>query len=459
MRFWHAVLAAAAAAVAAARQSTFLSPSRDLAFALSVPETDNTDLYFSFRASINHAWVAVGLGSDDMKGALFLVIYRNKKRDNVTLSPRLAYGNYEPEHYPDLQYEVLPGSGIFDDHMVLNVHCIQHCRSWPAADSNSGYMDVSSPTEKAIYALGPRTGFGSDNPAADLQIHREFGVFTIDVKSTLGAADPPVLTADTAAEGTELDYRSTGTRDHRSGLHATFMVFSVVFLIPVGAALRRIGRWARFHIPCQLLAVAIMLGGVAAGVLASLRYQRALYFRSTHQILGFVVVGFVLIQVALGFFHRQKSIKAHAPSKYGKYHRFLGGIIIVFGTLNAFFGFDFALDYKIGYVLCSLVILFVFVTLFLYLGRQGIREKYQRRTAASAAGNPLGSAPTGYQPQPWREDEHGSSPTDAPPSYESHSSQSIGLQPMSSPWRSSDVKDGGDDHPALGGAQQPREFA
>ncbi|RDA93635.1 hypothetical protein CP533_4919 [Ophiocordyceps camponoti-saundersi (nom. inval.)] len=448
------------AAAAAARQSTFLSPSRDLAFALSVPETGNTDLFFSIRASVEHAWAAVGLGSDDMKGALFLIVYRNKKRDNVTLSPRLAYGNYEPEHYPDLQYEILPGSGIVDDHMVVNVRCIQHCRSWPAADSNSGYMDVSSPTEKAIYALGPRTGFGSDSPAADLQIHREFGVFNIDVKSTLGATDPPVLTADSVAEGTELDYRNTGTRDSRSGLHGTFMVFSVVFLMPVGAALRKLGRWARFHILCQLVAVVIMLAGVATGVLASLRYQRSRYFRSTHQILGFVVVGFVLIQVALGFFHRQKTIKTHAPTQYGKYHRFLGGIIVVFGTLNAFFGFDFALDYKIGYILCSLVIVFVFVSLFLYLGRQGIREKYQRRAAASAARNPLGSAPTGYQPQPWRENEHGSSPTeDAPPSYESHASQSIGLQPMPSPWRSSDVKDGGDDHPALGGAQQPREFA
>ncbi|PFH62050.1 hypothetical protein XA68_15373 [Ophiocordyceps unilateralis] len=460
MRLLHMTLAAAAAAAAvAAQQSTFLSPSRDLAFALSVPDTDNTDIFFSIRAPINYAWAAVGLGSDDMKGALFLVIYRNKHRDNVTLSPRLAYGNYEPQHYPEMQYDVLPGTGIVDDHMVFNARCTQHCRSWPAVDSNSGYLDVSSPTEKAIYALGPRSGFGSDNPAADLQFHREFGVFTIDIKRTLGAPDPPTLADNSVAVGTSLEYHNTHRRDHRSGLHGTFMVFAVVILLPVGAALRHLGRWARYHVLCQSTAVAIMLGGVATGVLTSLRYQRSRNFRSPHQILGFIVIGFVLVQLALGFLHRRKNIKTHAPTEYGKYHRYLGGIIIVFGTLNAFFGFDLALDYKVGYALCAIVIVTIFVGLFFYLGRQGLREKHQR---LAAAGGPHGAAPTGYQPQPWREDNPDGSPREAPPSYDASSSQHIGLQPVSaqpSPWRSSDVKDGGDDQPALGGAQHPREFA
>ncbi|KAF4584081.1 iron reductase domain protein [Ophiocordyceps camponoti-floridani] len=448
-----ALTAALAAAAASALQSTFVSPNRDLAFALSVPDTDNTDIFFSIRAPISYAWAAVGLGSDDMKGALFLIIYRNKHRDNVTLSPRLAYGNYEPQHYPDMQYDVLPGSGIDGDHMVLNARCTQHCRSWPAADSNSGYMDVSSASGKAIFAMGPRAGFGSDSPAADLQFHREFGVFSIDIKRTLGAPDPPKLEDDSESVGTSLDYRRTGRREPRSSLHGSFMVFSVVFLLPVGAALRSSERWARFHSLCQSMAVLIMLAGVVTGVLASFRYQRSRNFRAHHQIIGFIVVGFVLAQLVLGFLHQRKMRKTNMPTNQGRYHRYLGGAIIIFGVLNAFFGFDLALDYKLGYTLCGFVLISVFVVLFLYLSRRGVRGRRQRQTATTADG-----PSTGYQPQPWREEPN---PPDAPPSYDAASSQYISLQPVpsrASPWRGSDVKDGGDDQPALGGLQRPREF-
>ena len=61
------------------------------------------------------SWGAVGLGSEDMDGALYLMIYMNEKGDNVTFSPRLANGHYEPKYYEDMELDILPGTGIFDD--------------------------------------------------------------------------------------------------------------------------------------------------------------------------------------------------------------------------------------------------------------------------------------------------------------------------------------------------------
>lgn len=255
-------------------QSTFISPGGDVSFAFTVPDNGNSDVFFALRAHVDNSWAAVGLGSDDMKGALFLMIYPNDRGDNVTFSPRLAYGNYEPRYYPQLRYEVLPGTGIFGDHMVFVAKCIEHCRSWPASDSNSGYIDVSSPNQKAIYALGPKEGFRSNSPAADLKFHHEFGVFTIDMKRTQGSPDAPILDAESKAVGTALDYRKTRKTDYKAGLHGAFMVFFILVLFPLGVALLRLGRWARWHGVNQAIGVAGVLAGLALGILTSFNYQR-----------------------------------------------------------------------------------------------------------------------------------------------------------------------------------------
>lgn len=113
-------------------------------------------------------------------------------------------------------------------------------------------------------------------------------------------------------------------------------------------------------------------------------------------------------------------------------------------------------------VLAGLIILGFFGVLFLSVGR-----RYFFKNRASGTAGPLGGAPTGYQPQPWREGQHGPPgagyPSEPPPGYDAPSQQ-IGLQSVShppaapSPWKSSDAKDY-EDHPALGSAQRPREFA
>ncbi|KND89668.1 hypothetical protein TOPH_05675 [Tolypocladium ophioglossoides CBS 100239] len=453
--FWRAALAATALApspiLAADKdnppgQSTFVSPGGDVGFAFTVPDNDNSDIFFSLRVPTENSWGGVGLGSDDMKGALFLILYRNERGDNVTLSPRVAYGNYEPQLYPEVEMEVLNGTGVVDGYMVFNAKCSKHCRSWPAGGSNGGYIDVSSPNQKAVYAVGPRESFGSDNPGAGIKFHRDPGV--------------PVLTKDSVNEGTTLDYRETGRSDVKAALHATLMVFCIVAMFPFGVVVLRLGRWARWHGLNQTVAMAGVLAGLGLGVAASFNYQRSRGFRSYHQILGFIIVAFILVQFSLGFLHHTQYRKTQAPTKYGRVHLWLGRLIIFLGVLNAFFGFAFALDRKYGLVLAGLIIFGALATLFVVIWRQRL-TKQQR---FQPVGGPLNGTNTGYQPQPWREDHHQASgsnyPSDPPPGYEPPSQQ-IGLHPVSSssstPWRSSDAKEYEDDA-ALGSAQRPREF-
>lgn len=234
-----------------------------------------SDVYFSLRVPTSRSWGAVGLGSDDMKGALFLMIYRNERGDNVTFSPRLAYGHYEPEFYPDVEYEVLDGTGVFDDHMVFNARCISHCRSWPARDSNSGYIDVSSKNVKAIYAVGPKEGFQSNDPEEGIKFHEQYGTFTIDMKRTKGSPDTPVLTDDSESIGTTLNSKKDGLSDWMATLHAVLMVFCIVALFPFGVILLKLGKLSRWHGLNQTVAMVGVLVGFAMGIVTSFKYQRA----------------------------------------------------------------------------------------------------------------------------------------------------------------------------------------
>lgn len=234
--------------------------------------------FFSIRVPNKYSWGAVGLGSSEMSGALYLMIYQSADGSNVTFSPRIAQnGNSEPAYWDEMQYSVVANStGIFDGYMYFTAMCTAHCRSWPRGRSggSGGWLDVSSPNQKAIFAVGPSETLKSDDRSAPLKFHKEFGVFTIDMGRTQGAADAPVLNRDSRAEGTSLDWHRSGQSDYKTVLHATFMVFFIIGMMNFGVILLRVCGWAKWHGLNQIVATLGVLSGLALGVLASFNYNR-----------------------------------------------------------------------------------------------------------------------------------------------------------------------------------------
>lgn len=210
-----------------------------------------------------------------MKGALFLIIYRNGDGNNVTFSPRIAHGNYEPFFFDEMQWSVVPNNtGIIGDYMMFTAQCLDHCRTWPAVDTTGGYIDVSSPSSKAIYAVGPEGTLKDDSPRAGLKFHQEYGVFSIDMGRTRGAADAPVLNKDSKTEFTQNLSRETKQSDYKARLHATFMIFFIIGMMNFGVLLLRACGWAKWHALNQIFATMGVLAGLALGVLTSFHYQR-----------------------------------------------------------------------------------------------------------------------------------------------------------------------------------------
>lgn len=247
----------------------------DQALAFAVTASDSgIDIAFSLRVSRSYSWGAVGIGSDDMPGALYFIIYENADRDNVTFSPRLSYKNIEPHYNDQVKWEVLEGTGLDDDYMTFTAKCTEGCRSWPSGGTSRGYVDVSSAREDAIFALGPKEGFASDDREQDLKVHSRYGGFELDFKRTQGVEDTPKLKGDVKAVGSKLRFSKSGYSDAKSIAHAVLMIIGVGALMPLGAVMLRLGMLVRWHALNQTAAMLLVLAGFGLGVATSFSYQR-----------------------------------------------------------------------------------------------------------------------------------------------------------------------------------------
>lgn len=187
----------------------------------------------------------------------------------MTFSPRTSFGHYEPKPYTDLEYTVLNGTGVEEDHMIFSAHCHSGCRSWP-----DGYIDISSDSQPASYAFGPREDFSSNDPAAAIKFHSKVGSFEIDMKRTLGHADSPALTDDSETAGAKAHGSKDGMSDAMSTVHAVFMVLVFVVVLPIAALLPRFADAVKTHAIMQGLSLLGGLVGFALGVKTSFHYQR-----------------------------------------------------------------------------------------------------------------------------------------------------------------------------------------
>ena len=59
-----------------------------------------------------------------MSGANIFIVYSDSGGQNITLSPRLGAGNFEPDYNSAAQVSLLEGSGITNGVMTANIRCM-----------------------------------------------------------------------------------------------------------------------------------------------------------------------------------------------------------------------------------------------------------------------------------------------------------------------------------------------
>ncbi|KAK6839882.1 hypothetical protein PG989_015752 [Apiospora arundinis] len=388
--------------------SIFVSGNDDIAFALNVPNNSATDLYFSILLPSQRAWGAIGLGSNQMAGALMLVVYSAKDGQNVTVSPRLATGHTEPSFTPDINIQTLPGTGLFNGSAYLFNGKCTNCRSWSSGSGGKNRtIDVKSKEQSFLYAAGPasRNVIKSDDKNAGLKMHSSYGTFTMDMLRATGPAGVPVISQDgknPGRVGTEQRLQVKGKSDRAATAHAIIMIFVFVGLFPFGTLVLRLGNWVRWHAINQGFGGLLVIIGFGLGAHISKLYNRSKSFNSAHQVIGIFIFIFVLGQFALGFFHHRMYQKTQEPKKIGPVtmgtiHVWLGRLIILLGVINAFLGFNLAQSSHWNLILGGLVVFVFPVIAVILVTKHFISKRWNSRDKNDPKNG------TGFDLEPWRQ--------------------------------------------------------
>ncbi|KAI1416118.1 putative iron reductase domain protein [Hypoxylon sp. FL1857] len=368
--------------------SVFVSPARDLAFALIVPSDSTTDLYFSLMMPSGTSWAAVGLGSNHMAGSLMLVMYPSKSGKNVTLSPRIATGHTEPVYAPEIKVEALAGTRLDNDTYIFNGRC-SNCRSW-----STGKINVTSRSQSMLYATGEPTGYlKTDAFDGPLKIHYNYGTFTMDMVNATGPGAVPTIdrSKDSALIGTVQGLDKEGMKDMKAVAHAIIMVLVFVGLFPFGSFVLRLGGWVRWHAVNQGFALILAIIGSSLGFAISKTYNRSRKFNTAHQIIGLLIFLFLFAQFALGFLHHRKFKQTKETTKLAPIHMWMGRLLLTLGSINGFLGFQLAQSNEYNFVLAALVISITLTIVIILVAKKYIQKRWNKRKEQ-----------TGYDLEPWR---------------------------------------------------------
>ena len=294
-----------------------------------------------------------------MEGANIFIMYA-ASGSNITLSPRLGLGSFEPNYNPSAQVSLLEGTGISNNVMTANVRC-ESCISW-----SGGSMDVKSTSSNWIWAIKSGSAVDSPSVSVDLIQHDTMGSVAVDLtQGTGGSSSNPFVALSNSGsstntssvsgstDGSSSSYTTSGVTVIDSGpsdfeqiqiAHGFIMAFAFVVLFPVGALMRHLTIIPKVipvvHVPIQLFALAMVITGLGLGVFLALNLGA---ISAYHPIIGMITVSaLIAFQPLMGLLQHLNYRKNGTQSLFGYAHRWLGRILIVVGIINGGLGFMFA---------------------------------------------------------------------------------------------------------------------
>ncbi|PQE22204.1 hypothetical protein CJF32_00004588 [Rutstroemia sp. NJR-2017a WRK4] len=330
--------------------------SNNICFAVNIPASSASagtgDIYFRLSAPTSMSWVALGQGSS-MTGSNIFFVYANAAGTNVTLAPRLGVGEKQPSMNATSKVTLLAGSGISKGQMVANVRC-SNCNSW-----EGGSMNFTDPASHWIWAYRNGPAIASDDPAAPLHIHDEYGGLKFNLKSAAGGNSAnPFLTYVTPASSSTSTASSPGGPASFGGFpsnygsvviaHGVLASLAYVILFPTGAIAIRMFNFRNllwFH--AWWMVTTYMLALTSLGMAAWLAYWTH-NLGSAHAIIGFIVAGCLALQPITGLVHHILYKRRGRPNTATYPHVWWGRAVITLGIINGGLGLRLSNNTKTG---------------------------------------------------------------------------------------------------------------
>ncbi|KAL1650537.1 hypothetical protein SLS61_006003 [Didymella pomorum] len=259
--------------------STFYVQETETQFSVNIAN-DSSDVYFYF-ASPAYSWVGVGFGAQ-MENSLMLIMYPDADGNNITISPRIGRKGGEPVFTNKIDVEVLDGTGVQDDMMILHARC-SDCRVWP-----NGFLDATSPSQSMIYAFGSPYPLQSSSQSADLKRHARYGHFTMDLTAATGTGGVPLRSSANA--GVQEEDVMTKDTDRKTLAHAILGCLVLFVVWPLNVLIAGFLRNIRIHISFSIVMVLSLGVTYGLGISTSTQYNRSKAFNTSHQILAFICI-------------------------------------------------------------------------------------------------------------------------------------------------------------------------
>ena len=380
------------------------------------------------------SWIGLGQGSG-MAGANIFMVYADASGTNVTLSPRLGKGQFQPDYTSSTQATLLAGSGIANGVMTANVRC-DSCQSW-----NGGSMSVKSSSSNWIWAHRSGDAINSNDKSENLMQHNDAEPFHFDLTTATGGNSAnPFLNAATATSpsssgssmgsspssppssgGSSSGSGSMGSsggsaaeaKQHKIALtHGVIMSIAFVAFFPAGALLVRLfslSIW--YHAGIQLFAYALAITGLGLG--AWLVVAEGALHQSAHPIIGIVVISMLLLQPITGLIHHAIYKKKQSRTAFAIMHLWYGRALLILGLINGGLGLQLSGNKmgEIGYGVCAGVVGVFWIAVVVWTAVRGTsrdsglkreeREKYSPSDetvlggSGSGGGSPEGSMEAG----------------------------------------------------------------
>lgn len=287
-----------------------------------------------------------------MQGANIFIMWA-QTANNVTLSPRLGKGEFEPVYPSASAISLLEGTGISNGVLTAIVRC-DNCLTW-----EGGSMDPTSGNSRWIWSIRKGNPINSsDASITTLKQHDTMGTFTFDLVKAKGgnslnpfvnAAGSPTIPVSRPSTTASSSGARSGASDSSSGgtvsdsiRRAHAIIMSIVFLIlfPIGAMtiyLPLAGVATRVHAPLQLLSLLLGIAGLGLGAYMASKLDETDEY---HPVIGILVIATLfIIQPLLGILQHRHFKQHHSRSLFGHAHRGFGRMMIILGIINGGLGF------------------------------------------------------------------------------------------------------------------------
>ncbi|KAH7091395.1 hypothetical protein FB567DRAFT_589286 [Paraphoma chrysanthemicola] len=265
--------------------STFFLDKTDTQFSINIAN-DSSDVYIYFTSPA-YSWVGVGIGGQ-MANSLMFIMYPNGDGNNVTVSPRLGSKNAEPSFLSSINLEILDGTTVTNDSMLVLRAVCRNCLTWPG-----GKLDKEAKDHPMIYAFGRATALYSDSKSANLKRHFVYGQFTMNMVAATGTGGVPANSS--AMNGVEMVGNMVRDHDRANLAHAIIGCLALFVIWPLNVLFAGFFKNIRIHIGVSVVIMAFLITAYALGISTSSQFNRSKDFKTPHQIFAFIALAPILL--------------------------------------------------------------------------------------------------------------------------------------------------------------------